>query len=205
MRGSAKVRKCESAKVGRWLATSLAFLLVLGGCKRHEKKPFAEHITQAEEVRDTAERIRPGPDVPDPEKFRGRSMAVNNPYEGDAKAIQEGRRMYAWMNCKGCHAEGGGGIGPILWDDQWRYGGRGIDIAESILFGRPDGMPSFAGRIPDTQVWKLVAYVRTLGSLSPPTARGARADHMMTYPESQALRELQTPKGSALPPGAIRP
>jgi len=174
MRGSAKVPKCESAKVGRWLTTGLAFLLVLGGCKRHEKKPYAAHITQSEEPRDTAERIRPGPDVPDPEKFRGRSMAVNNPYDGDAKAIQEGRRMYAWMNCKGCHAEGGGGIGPILWDDQWRYGGRGIDIAESILYGRPDGMPSFAGHLPEDQVWRIVAYVQSLEPRSGPYHSGVK-------------------------------
>src|SRR3954470_6229544 len=28
--------------------------------------------------------------------------------------VSEGKRLYHWMNCVGCHNEGGGGIGPAL-------------------------------------------------------------------------------------------
>jgi cytochrome c oxidase cbb3-type subunit 3 len=122
----------------------------------------AEHVTILEEQRDTARRLQPGPGKPGAEAFRQRALPVDNPYAGDVKAIQEGRRLYQWMNCNGCHAQGGGSIGPPLWDDQWRYGGRGIDIAESVLYGRPDGMPAFAGHLPVDQVWRVVAYVESM-------------------------------------------
>jgi cytochrome c oxidase cbb3-type subunit 3 len=188
MTEGAKVRKCESARVrgcerakapmrpalARAISVVVLSTLALGGCKRHAKKPFAAHVTQAEELRDTALRVRPGPGKPGPEAFRGRAMPIANPYEGDARAIQEGRRMYRWMNCKGCHGEGGGGIGPTLWDDQWRYGGRGIDIAQSILYGRPDGMPAFAGHIPEDQVWRIVAYVQSLEPRGGPYHAGVK-------------------------------
>jgi cytochrome c oxidase cbb3-type subunit 3 len=157
------------------LACALLCALALAACKRHEKAPRAWHITQSEDVRDTAERVHPGPGkVVSAEAFRTRALPVSNPYEGDVKAIQEGRRLYNWMNCKGCHGEGGGGIGPTLWDDQWRYGGRGVDIAESILHGRPDGMPAFAGQIPEDQVWRIVAYVQSLEPRGGPYHAGVK-------------------------------
>lgn len=31
--------------------------------------------------------------------------------------------------------------------------------------GRPNGMPSFRGRIPEGQAWELVAYVRSMSGL----------------------------------------
>jgi cytochrome c oxidase cbb3-type subunit 3 len=136
--------------------------VTLSACKR-VKEPKTYHITQAASLpMDTFARLRPGPDTAERHQMRGRALPINNPLEGDYKAVQEGRRLYNWMNCKGCHGEGGGGIGPTLWDDQWKYGGRAIDIAESILYGRPDGMPAFAGQIPDENLWRIVAYVQSL-------------------------------------------
>ncbi|HEX2191355.1 MAG TPA: c-type cytochrome [Longimicrobiaceae bacterium] len=158
----------------RGLLLALAAGVVLAGCKRHDRFADARHVTQAEDPRDQAPRVQPGPAPPEPEAFRARALPVRNPYEGDAKAIQEGRRLYRWMNCNGCHAEGGGSIGPPLWDDQWRYGGRGIDIAESILHGRPDGMPRFAGHLPEDQVWKIVAYVQSLEPRGGPYHAGVK-------------------------------
>lgn len=83
-------------------------------------------------------------------------------YEGNVYATDDGRRLYSWYNCSGCHGEGGGSIGPPLWDADWTYGGSPEDIAESIIQGRPEGMPAFGGRIPADHVWKLVAYLRQL-------------------------------------------
>ena len=46
------------------------------------------------------------------------------------------------------------------------------DIAE----GRPFGMPAWGGRIPDDLIWKIVAYIKTLGTaqepVKPPQPRG---------------------------------
>ena len=102
----------------------------------------------------------PGPtDAPPPKP----APASPPPYdEGNAYAVAQGKRLFRWFNCNGCHAYGGGGMGPPLMDDEWRYGGEPAQIADTILRGRPNGMPSFAGRIPEDQVWQLVAYVRSM-------------------------------------------
>jgi cytochrome c oxidase cbb3-type subunit 3 len=53
-------------------------------------------------------------------------------YENTAYHVAQGQRLYAWMNCVGCHAHGGGGMGPPLMDSQWRYGGSMEDIVRTI-------------------------------------------------------------------------
>ena len=42
-------------------------------------------------------------------------------YAGAVRAwhVSEGKRLYDGFNCTGCHAYGGGDIGPPLMDDQW--------------------------------------------------------------------------------------
>src|SRR4051812_39181840 len=50
--------------------------------------------------------------------------SVNNEYEKNALALSEGKRLFEQMNCVGCHAHGGGSIGPALMDDKWIYGSR---------------------------------------------------------------------------------
>lgn len=157
----------------RALGIVLSGLVLAAGCKRHDG-PSAAHVTPYQEAIDTTARVQPGPEVPGAEAFRTRALPVENPYSGDLAAIQEGRRLYRWMNCVDCHAEGGGSIGPPLWDDQWRYGGRDVDIAESILFGRPDGMPRFAGHLPMDQVWRIVAYVQSLEPRGGPFRAGVK-------------------------------
>jgi cytochrome c oxidase cbb3-type subunit III len=104
--------------------------------------------------------------------------AVKHPYEGNAYAISEGKRLYTWFNCVGCHFRGGGGIGPPLMDHEWIYGSEPENIFASIVEGRPNGMPSFGGKIPADQVWQLVAYVRSLSGLVPKAAVPVRSDHM---------------------------
>ena len=92
-----------------------------------------------------------------------------NRAEGDAAAVAAGETLFAWYNCAGCHApEGGGGMGPPLSDGEWIYGSDPASVFETIARGRPRGMPTWAGRIPEDHIWKLVAYVRSLGE--PPAA-----------------------------------
>ncbi|MBV9862690.1 MAG: c-type cytochrome [Alphaproteobacteria bacterium] len=88
-------------------------------------------------------------------------------YQGNPQYINEGHRLFNWFNCVGCHANGGGGMGPALMDNQWRYGGRLDQIYASITQGRPNGMPSWAGKIPDAQIWEIAAFVQSLSSPSP--------------------------------------
>ena len=128
------------------------------------------------------------------------------PYEETAYAIAEGQRLYNWYNCAGCHAaNGGGGMGPPLMDGKWIYGSSPENVYATIVEGRPNGMPSWRGRIPRAQVWQIVAYVRTMSGLTPQIARGGRTDHMMALPGSQALQQEDSPKQSFLPPASTRP
>jgi cytochrome c oxidase cbb3-type subunit 3 len=128
-----------------------------------------------------------------------------NPYEGNAYAQSEGQRLFGWYNCSGCHANGGGAIGPPLMDDEWIYGSAPENIYATIVQGRPNGMPSFGGRIPPYQVWQLVTYVRSLSGLTPSAGRSARAEHMMIYPGSQSLQKAEKPKWSSDPPASVQP
>ena len=44
--------------------------------------------------------------------------------------------------------------------------------------GRPNGMPAFREKLPESEAWKLVAYVRSLAGLVPHAAATSRSDEM---------------------------
>lgn len=93
----------------------------------------------------------------------------------DPEQIAAGKQLFAAMNCNGCHFNGGGGIGPPLMDNVWIYGDSIENIAATIREGRPNGMPSFRGFLPEEQIWQVAAYVR---SLSHPPANQTAAQEM---------------------------
>jgi cytochrome c oxidase cbb3-type subunit 3 len=103
---------------------------------------------------------------------------VLSPYQENAYGIAEGKRLYSAFNCNGCHAQGGGGIGPALMDANWIYGSAPDQIYSTIAQGRPNGMPSFARHVPSQQVWQLVAYVQTLSMQVPRDAAPGRSDDL---------------------------
>jgi cytochrome c oxidase cbb3-type subunit 3 len=104
---------------------------------------------------------------------------MKNPYEGNSYAVAEGQRLFEWYNCAGCHFRGGGGIGPALMDDVWIYGKDPANLYETIVEGRPNGMPAWGGKIPEYQVWQIITYVESLkadrGIAAPP---GPRQEHL---------------------------
>jgi cytochrome c oxidase cbb3-type subunit 3 len=111
-------------------------------------------------------------------------------YDNNAPAISEGQFLFSKMNCVGCHAHGGGAIGPALMDDEWRYGGRIDQIATSIAEGRPNGMPSWRSKLTDDQIWKLAAYVRSLSGQPSKDAVSSRSEAMSsTTPQTLTPRE----------------
>src|SRR6185312_12355870 len=94
--------------------------------------------------------------------FQARWATLVNPYEGNAQRVAEGAKLFVAYNCMDCHgADGSGGMGPSLQDGRWHFGGTDGTVFQSIYEGRPDGMPSWGGRIGDDQIWRLVAYVRS--------------------------------------------
>ena len=179
------------------IAVALLLLsLAASACNREERR-FRESPPSATPASVRVSALQPGTLMD--------TTHVRNPYENNAYAQSEGQRLFGWYNCSGCHANGGGGMGPPLMDDEWIYGSSPENIYATIIQGRPNGMPSFAGKIPTTQVWQLVTYVRSLGALNSTGARSSRSDHMMTYPGSQSLRDPEKPKNSFRPPASEMP
>lgn len=123
---------------------------------------------------------QPGPDRALP--------VVRNPYADSPNAPVEGRRLFAWYNCEGCHGgHAGGGMGPSLRDAIWIYGNEAEDVYNSIAEGRAYGMPAWGTKIPSEQIWKLVAYVqclnRTCEPVPPPQNR--------SYPDAPSPTEVK--------------
>ena len=83
-------------------------------------------------------------------------------YYDNAQAVADGKRLFQQYNCSGCHSNGGGGMGPALMDGVWIYGGTLEQIHQTLVEGRPNGMPSWGNKIPDPQLWELAAYVRSM-------------------------------------------
>jgi cytochrome c oxidase cbb3-type subunit 3 len=111
--------------------------------------------------------------------------ATLSDYQENAYAMNEGKRLFDSYNCSGCHAHGGGSIGPPLMDAAWIYGSEPINIFATIVEGRPNGMPSFRGKVPDFQVAQLVAYVRSMSGLAGKTSSPGHNDAMnVTLPEN---------------------
>ena len=180
------------------LAWSLALSVALAGCDREQRR-FRESPPSAPPGGDVrVSSLQPGP-------VMIVSEATTSAYRDNAYAITEGQRLFGWYNCSGCHANGGGGMGPPLMDDRWIYGSSPQNIYNTIVEGRPNGMPSFGGRIPASQVWQLVAYVRSMSGLQSSASRASRTDNMMMYPGSQLLQKAERPKRSSRPPASTIP
>src|SRR5205823_2563199 len=89
-----------------WAAIGCCFLTLIA-CKR-ERRDVRPSPAVAGILGDAGgeSALYPGGSAP--------HVEVRNPYEGNAYAISEGQRLFNWYSCSGCHANGGGGIGPPL-------------------------------------------------------------------------------------------
>lgn len=149
----------------------LAFGLM--ACER-ESRPFRDlPVAAARSQPETQSPLQPG--MPQP------PSGWLSPYQENAWGQGEGKRFFTAYNCVGCHANGGGGIGPPLMDNEWIYGYTPANIYYSIVEGRPNGMPSFRNKIPDFQVWQIVAYVQSMSGQTPIDASPGRSDHMRPH------------------------
>lgn len=179
------------------LASGLALLSVwVTGCERERRgfkdsppgTPTLTLVTQSE--------LHAGP--------LSRPVSGESPYDRNAYAASEGKRLYNQYNCTGCHFQGGGGIGPPLMDQEWSYGSEPENIYASIVEGRPNGMPSFRNRIVPQQVWQIVAYVRSMSGLLPKDVAPGRSDEMQVNAQEQQTTK-QRPINSVVPKSAEHP
>lgn len=189
------IKQRRSFFVVCWLAL-IACALALVSCER-EKREVRQSPPAAGLDSLTISDLRPGGAPP--------VAPTKDVYEERAYDLSQGKQLFAWYNCAGCHASGGGGgTGPPLNDDKWIYGSRPEQIFATIVEGRPNRMPAWRGKIPDSQVWQLVAYVRSLSGQVPKDAAPGRNDDMQfTKPEQS--KPTMTPKDSSLPKSAEMP
>jgi cytochrome c oxidase cbb3-type subunit 3 len=154
------------------------FLLLLNSCQREHRdiRPSPSRLAIfSDAARESP--LRPGGPVQP-------QTQVTNPYNSSSYDISEGQRLYDWYNCSGCHSHGGGGIGPPLIKTEWIYGGEPENLFDTIVKGRPNGMPSWGGRIPEYQIWQIIAFVRSMNGLQPRPATAGRFDIIEPNPQT---------------------
>lgn len=95
----------------------------------------------------------PAPAAPLPE---------TNPFTSDAD-LQAGEALFQ-THCSYCHGSfGEGGRGADLTAGVYRRGGRDLELYASVRNGIP-GTEMAPVRVSDDEVWKMVAFVKRLGS-----------------------------------------
>ena len=166
----------------RYLRVAGVFFSLLGVACQREKRDLRPAPTRLAMVGPAARESLLQPGGPQ------ETLTPVNPAEGNGYAISEGQRLFNAYNCSGCHSHGGGGIGPPLIKDVWIYGNEPANLFDTIVKGRPNGMPSWGGRLPEYEIWQIVTYIRSLNNLEPKSVTPTRSDsieqnsHTLTPP-----------------------
>jgi cytochrome c oxidase cbb3-type subunit III len=188
--------RCRNLERARRLAVVALAAALCGACDRERRDYHGATLPETGARRELVA-IDPGPDAParDP---RARE------FEGIAFHVQQGQRWFHWFNCNGCHAEGGGAIGPALMDAGWRYGSSIEAIYATISDGRPNGMPSFRDRITERQIWQLAAYVRSLSGQLRHDAVPSRGESLAARSSLRTYAEQPERVETVPPPEPVR-
>lgn len=140
-----------------WLLAILLMAMTLG----QQWAPAAEN---QEKPKGTEEQVQP-PKAPQASTAQGQQgPAKRNPLTGNTEAIAEGRTIYMQSGCNGCHGMGGGGMGPSLMDDTWKFSGDDETLFKLIKGQLPNQtMPAVFGAVlTEEQVWKIIAWIRSV-------------------------------------------
>ncbi len=177
----------------RFLTSFAAMLAVLVVSACHRNPPSGVSAEQSQQAGIVDSALAPGRDAStvsvDP-----RAAA----YYNNAEAVNTGKRLFGQYNCSGCHSNGGGGMAPALMDDVWIYGSRLEQIHETLVEGRPNGMPAWGGKVPDEQLWQIAAYVR---SMSLPQTLAAETGNTPSQSPAPVPPEADQDAGWSPPPG----
>jgi len=110
---------------------------------------------------------------------------LKNPYTDKPDAIAEGSKKWFAYSCNGCHGGGGGGgMCPPVTNEVWVYGSDDDALFRLIVQGTDElkksgytrkgtegvvgPMPAFGELIEsEDDVWKVIAFIRTLYKGSP--------------------------------------
>ena len=94
----------------------------------------------------------------------GWAQQQRNPFD-TAEGLEQGTALFQ-THCSYCHgARGEGGRGADLTTGQYRHGGTDANLFATVRNGIP-GTEMPAVRATDDEVWKMVAFVKKLGTLA---------------------------------------
>jgi putative heme-binding domain-containing protein len=97
---------------------------------------------------------------------------TTNPAKGKAAAVKEGASLFR-ANCSPCHglSARGGGRGPDLTTGRWVHGSSDSAIFRTITQGVA-GTEMSANGFEDSEVWAIIAYLRSLAPPKRPIVSG---------------------------------
>ncbi len=100
-----------------------------------------------------------------------------NPYDGKAEAVQAGLGVFR-SRCADCHGVDARGVrGPDL-TQIWTSGRTDAGLFHTVRHGIPGTeMPPIGHRATDDEVWKVLAYLRTLAAPAPGEAVAGSAEN----------------------------
>lgn len=174
--------------------------IVLTACQREEREARPSPVGSESQEQVALVGLSPGEPRP-----MVQTSGKARLFEGNAYQMSQGKKLFTWFNCNGCHGQGGGGMGPALMDDRWIYGGSIENIVQTLREGRPNGMPSFRGRATEDQIWQLAAYVRSMSGNAPASAAPARSDTLHPHPSENRTSPSPPVSGGIVPPSGQMP
>ena len=96
----------------------------------------------------------------------------------DASDIESGKQLYD-LNCVACHkADGGGGIGPNLTDENWILGGGIKNVFKTISEGGRDGKGMIAWKqsLKPVEIAQVSSYLLQFQGTTPAEPKVAEGD-----------------------------
>ncbi len=106
----------------------------------------------------------------------------------EASDLSAGEKIFI-ANCVVCHmADGGGGIGPNLTDENWILGGGIKNVFNTISEGGRDGkgMVAWKQSLKPAEIAQVSSYVLTLGGTTPANPKAAEGDIWIDPDASQS-------------------
>lgn len=129
-----------------------------------------------------------------------------NPLAADPAAVREGESLFR-ANCSPCHGLGarGGGRGPNLTTGRWTHGSTDRAIFQTITQG-VTGTAMPASAFEDSEVWTLVAYLRSVsrGAQAPLTGDAARGARIFAGKAGCSVCHMVQGRGGVLGPDLTR-
>ena len=120
---------------------------------------------------------------------------TSNSAESKAAAIREGASLFR-ANCSPCHGLNarGGGRGPDLTSGRWTHGSIDSAIFRTITQGVP-GTEMPANGFEDSEIWAIIAYLRSLEPPNRPIVSGNPANGKKIFFGSAGCSNCHMVKG----------